>query len=68
MNEINKQIRKVIQAMENNGLKEQTKELKEIEDITQEDEEERPLYKATPTGIPGTWVEEDGDLIKTSKD
>lgn len=73
MNPIEERIKKLQESMRGKGLDEQSEELEEVKQLTRDDVEEyeegqRPLYNAQPTGVPGTWSEPDGDLIKTSKD
>lgn len=72
MNPILERIDKLQNSMREEGLDQQSEELETVKDLTRENEEEkenqRPLYEAHPTGVPGTWSESDGDLIKTSRD
>lgn len=59
---------KLSKEMKKRGLQPHTVDLDKLKEESQEEDVERPLYQAIPTPIPGTWVEEDGELIKTSKD
>lgn len=73
MNPILERIDKLQKSMREEGLDEQSEDLETVKNLTREDVDEdeegqRPLYNAHPTGVPGTWSEPDGDMIKTSKD
>lgn len=73
MNPLLERIDNLQKSMQEEGLDEQSGDLENLKQLTREDVEDeregqRPLYEAHPTGVPGTWSEPDGDMIKTSKD
>lgn len=61
---------RLCQNMEEDGLHDRVVDLDEVKKMTRDEEEdnERPLYRAKPSAVPGTWTDADGELIKTSKD
>lgn len=61
---------KLSTQLKNDGLKDEAETIESLESLEQIDESEnqRPLYEAKPTNIPGTWTDPSGDLIKTSQD
>jgi len=73
MNSIFNRVSQLTESLKSEGLEEFVPDLEKVKALTREnededEEDERPLYRANPTTIPGTWTEPDGDLIKTSKD
>lgn len=62
---------RLVKMAERLRLMEEVTNLNDIKKLTRSkdrDKNDRSLLEATPTGIPGTWVESDGELIKTSKE
>lgn len=72
MNTIHERLVKLSQKMENKGFSDRVLDLEELKRLTRdkedEEENERPLYRAKPSTVPGTWTDTEGDLIKTSRD
>lgn len=74
MNSILTRLQKVSDTMKDAGLTTYANELEELKQLTRGEEDDdneegdRSLYEAEPTGIPGTWSEPDGDIVKTSRD
>lgn len=73
INKTYKRLIQLAQKLEEEGLDDSALDIEKLKKLTRDDEEkeeenQRPLYDAHTTGIPGTWAEPDGELIKTSKD
>jgi hypothetical protein len=66
MSNLENKLIKLCQKMEQEGLKDEARNLKTL--VKNKDDSERPLYEATPTEMPGTWAKPDGEIVKTSKD
>ena len=67
MKSIISNLKKLSEKIKRTDLREKTVDLDKLI-LESQEEKGRPLYNATPSTIPGTWVEEDGEVIKTSKD